>query len=121
MVCIFAYKRASLLDDHDCTWRVPTLSSAVRIEEVKRTTAVERGTAPLYRWDVAVNGTSNTVKTMVVIFPLAGAGCFFFFFSETESLRSLLGGREAEAVALRDQARKEREELVSRLLTDKGR
>lgn len=50
--------------------------------------------------------------------------CLFFFscflFSETESLRSLLGGREAEAVALREQARKEREELVSRLLTDKG-
>lgn len=42
-------------------------------------------------------------------------------FAETESLRSLLGGREAEAVALREQARKEREELVSRLLTDKGR
>eukprot|EP00903_Cladosiphon_okamuranus_P021611 g19872.t1 len=39
--------------------------------------------------------------------------------AETESLRSLLGGREAEAVALREQARKEREELMSRLLTDK--
>lgn len=41
--------------------------------------------------------------------------------AESESLRSLLGGREAEAATLREQARKEREELVTRLLQDKGR
>lgn len=45
----------------------------------------------------------------------------FSFCSETESLRSLLGGREAEAVSIREHARKEREELMARLLRDKGR
>lgn len=44
-----------------------------------------------------------------------------YHLSETESLRSLLGGREAEAASLREQAREEREELVTRLLKDKGR
>lgn len=43
------------------------------------------------------------------------------FFAETESLRKLLEGREAEATALREKARKDREELVSRLLKDKER
>ncbi|CAM9924461.1 unnamed protein product [Ectocarpus sp. 13 AM-2016] len=41
--------------------------------------------------------------------------------AETESLRNMLGGREAEAVVLREEARKEREELMSRLLKDKER
>lgn len=45
----------------------------------------------------------------------------FVFCPETESLRSLLGGREAEAVTLREHARKEREDLMARLLRDKGR
>ncbi|CAN0227374.1 unnamed protein product [Pylaiella littoralis] len=40
--------------------------------------------------------------------------------AETESLRNLLGTREADAVFLREGARKEREELMSRLLKDKG-
>lgn len=41
--------------------------------------------------------------------------------AETESLRNMLGGREAEVVVLREEARKEREELMSRLLKDKER
>lgn len=52
---------------------------------------------------------------------LAAPLAVFSFCSETESLRSLLGGREAEAVSIREHARKEREELMARLLRDKGR
>lgn len=63
----------------------------------------------------ATLATAFTATTLVTI-PMVGSCC-----SETESLRSLLGGREAEAVVFREQARKEREELVSRLLTDKER
>ena len=40
---------------------------------------------------------------------------------ETESLRSLLGAKEAEAASVREQARKERDDFVSRLLRDKER
>lgn len=62
--------------------------------------------------------------------PLGSLTCFLYSMyhvvlkhvtSETESLRSLLGGSEAEAADLREKARKEREELVTRLLNDKGR
>lgn len=56
----------------------------------------------------------------VYLIPPVG-DCNFLGRPETESLRSLLGGSEAEAASLRGQARKEREELMSRLLRDKGR
>ncbi|CAM9264942.1 unnamed protein product [Ascophyllum nodosum] len=41
--------------------------------------------------------------------------------AETESLRGLLGAKEAEAASVREQARKERDDFVSRLLRDKER
>lgn len=47
--------------------------------------------------------------------------CVRFLGAELESVRKLLGGSEADVVSLRGQARKEREELVSRLLHDKSR